>query len=253
MPASVDAAPRRVSWLAVVLGGLAFFLLLGLGTWQLQRLYWKQALLAEIDHRVHSEPVPIGGLMKLFAQTKDVDYWPVIATGIYDHAKEQHFFATHDGAVGYFVYTPLVQEQGGTVLVNRGFVPFELKDPARRPDGQIKGVVTVTGLARNPVVVKPSFLIPDNDPARNIYYWKDLALMAKESGFSKGDRLVPFFVDADAKPNPGGLPRGGVTMTDFPNNHLQYAITWYGLAASLAGVLVVAVWRRKANDVTSCP
>ena len=101
----------------------------------------------------------------------------------------------------------------------------------------MKGEVTITGLARNPLAEKPSFIVPDNDPAKNIYYWKDLSLMARQIGLSQGDALVPFFIDADAKPNPGGLPRGGVTIIDLPNNHLQYAVTWYGLAATLAGVL----------------
>jgi surfeit locus 1 family protein len=247
MAGSADAAPGRFPWLAMVLGGFALAILLGLGTWQVQRMHWKEALLATIDQRIHSEPVPLAQLVKVFAETGDVDYWPVTAIGVFDHAKEQHFFATYDGAVGYFVYTPLVQAGGGTVLVNRGFVPFELKDPATRPDGQIDGPVTLTGLARNPLGEKPSSLVPDNDPAKNIYYWKDLALMAKQSGISGEAALVPFFIDAEARPNPGGFPKGGVTIIDLPNNHLQYAVTWYGLAATLAGFLGVLVWRRTAT------
>jgi surfeit locus 1 family protein len=244
MVGDAGAARRRFPWLAILLGGFALAVLLGLGTWQVQRLHWKEALLATIDQRIHSSPVPVAQLMKVFAETGDVDYWPVSATGVFNHAKEQYFFATHDGAVGYFVYTPLVQEQGGTVFVNRGFVPFELKDPTKRAGGQIDGPVTVTGLARNPLAKKPSFLVPENDPVKNIYYWKDLALMARQSGISGQAGLVPFFIDADAKPNPGGLPQGGVTIIDLPNNHLEYAITWYGLAATLAGFLGVLVWRR---------
>jgi surfeit locus 1 family protein len=246
MAGNAGAARGPFPWLAVLLGAFALVILVGLGTWQMQRLHWKEALLATIDQRIHSEPVPVAQLVKVFAKTADVDYWPVTATGVFDHAKEQHFFATHDGAVGYFVYTPLVEERGGTVFVNRGFVPYELKDPATRAEGQIDGPVTVTGLARNPLAEKPSFLVPDNDAAKNVYYWKDLALMASESGVENA-ALVPFFIDADAKPNPGGLPQGGVTIVSLPNNHLEYAVTWYGLAAALAGVLGVLVWRRAAN------
>jgi surfeit locus 1 family protein len=233
-----------LSWLAILLSGFALALLLGLGTWQVKRLHWKEELLAKIDQRIHSDPVPLAQLVKVFGETGDVDYWRVTATGVFDHAREQHFFATHEGAVGYFVYTPLLQDGGGTVLVNRGFVPFEMKDPATRAQGQIAGPVTVTGLARNPVAQKPFFFMPDNDPAKNTYYWKDITLMAKQIGVSGQGALVPFFIDADATPNPGGFPQGGVTIVDLPNNHLEYAVTWYGLAAALAGVLGAVVWRR---------
>ena len=180
------AAPKRFPWLALILAGVAFAVLIGLGTWQVERLKWKETLLATIDERIHSKPVPLAQLVKLFAETEDVDYWPVTATGVFDHAREQHFFATHDGAAGYFVYTPLVQDRGETILVNRGFVPFDFKDPATRIEGQTEGPVTVTGLARNPLDGKPSSLVPNNDAAKNIYYWKDITLMAKQSGSSGG-------------------------------------------------------------------
>ena len=95
--------------------------------------------------------------------------------------------------------------------------------------------MTITGLARNPLAEKPSSLLPDNDPAKNIFYWKDLAAMAGIRRAAAGARVLPFFIDAGAEPaNPGGLPVGGVTIIDLPNNHLQYALTWYGLAAALA-------------------
>ena len=76
--------------------------------------------------------------------------------------------------------------------------------------------------------------MPDNDPAKNIFFWKDLDAMAASAGLPRRATVLPFFVDADATPNPGGLPIGGVTTIDLPNNHLQYALTWYGLAAALA-------------------
>jgi surfeit locus 1 family protein len=159
-----------------------------------------------------------------------------------DHARERHFLATYDGQSGFFVYTPLKLADGRFVLVNRGFVPYDRKDSATRPEGQVAGLVTITGLARDPLAEKPSFLVPDNDPGKNIFYWKDRDLMARSAGLDPA-LLVPFFVDANNAPNPGGLPVGGVTIVDPPNNHLQYAVTWYGLAAALAGVLGVSLWR----------
>jgi len=232
-------------WLALVLGLAAFVVLIGLGTWQVQRLHWKEALLATIDQRIHSAPLPLADIEKKFAENGDVDYWPVTVSGQFMHEGERHFFATHEGESGFYVYTPLMLADGRVVFVNRGFVPYDLKDAAKRPAGQVAGEVTVTGLARNPLPEKPSSMVPDNDPAKNIFYWKDRDAMAASAGLPAGTSLVPFFVDADKTPNPGGLPVGGVTMIDLPNSHLQYAVTWYGLAAALAGVLGVWLLRSR--------
>jgi surfeit locus 1 family protein len=238
---------RRISWLLLLLSGLALAVLLSLGTWQVKRLHWKEALLAEIDERIHQAPMPLDALLSRLRSGEDIDYVPVVAEGQFDHGKEQFFFATHKGESGYFVYTPLnIANRRETVFVNRGFVPFDRKDAAARADGQVQGAVTITGLARNRLKAKPSFLVPDNDPAKNIFYWKDLDAMAKNAGLDPAS-VLPLFVDANDAPNAGGLPQGSVTLIDLPNNHLQYAITWYGLAAALAGVVAVYMFRRRAD------
>jgi surfeit locus 1 family protein len=107
----------------------------------------------------------------------------------------------------------------------------------------VKGEVTVIGLARNPLAQKPSFIVPDNQPAENIFYWKDLSVMTATAGLPAGAKVLPFFVDANDAPNPGGLPVGGITLINLPNNHFQYALTWYGLAL----VLLVVAGTRLAN------
>ncbi|WP_281011008.1 SURF1 family protein [Borborobacter arsenicus] len=231
--------------LALIFGIPALAILISLGTWQVQRLHWKEALLATIDQRVHSTPLTLTEIEGRFAKTGDVDYWPVTVSGEFLHGGERHFFATNEGQSGYYVYTPLRLSDGRFLLINRGFVPFDNKDPATRPEGQVSGQVTVTGLARNPLAEKPSSMVPDNDPAKNIFYWKDRDVMAATAGLPSGAELVPFFVDADNTPNPGGLPVGDVTIVDLPNSHLQYAVTWYGLAAALAGVLGTWLWRSR--------
>ena len=240
------ATPRRFPWAALILGIVGIAILVSLGTWQVERLAWKEGLLATIDHRIHSAPRPLAGIERQFAETGDVEYGPVEAEGAFDHAGERHFLATYEGQSGFFVYTPLKLADGRFVLVNRGFVPYDRKDPATRAQGQIAGPVTITGLARNPLADKPSSMVPDNDPAKNIFYWKDRDAMGRSAGLDPA-LLVPFFIDANSVPNPGGLPVGGVTIVDLPNNHLQYAVTWYGLAAALAGVLGVWLWRRRAG------
>jgi surfeit locus 1 family protein len=234
---------RRSVAMALGFGLVAFVILLGLGTWQVQRLHWKEDLLHTIDERMHAPAVPLPEAEARFAATGDVDYMPVTVRGTFLHEDERHFFSTWEGASGFDVYTPLRLDDGRYLLVNRGFVPYELKDAAKRPAGQVTGEVTVTGLARNPLTQKPSRMIPDNDPAKNIFYWKDRDAIAATAGLPAGYRLVPFLLDANNAPNPGGLPVGGVTLIDLPNNHLQYAVTWYGLAAALVGVLFVWLCR----------
>lgn len=234
---------QRFPWLVILCATPVLAALLWLGTWQVQRLAWKEDLLATIDARLASQPAPVAEIAQIAAAGGDIRYRPVEVSGTFDHNAEQHFFATHKGASGYFVYTPLERAEGGLVLINRGFVPFDLKERASRPESAIAGEVTVTGLARERLTEKPSFIVPDNDPAANIHYWKDWQLMVAQAGLAPVD-VLPFFIDADATPNPGGLPVGGVTRIDLPNNHLQYAITWYGLALTLIVVVGAFVWRR---------
>jgi surfeit locus 1 family protein len=247
---SVAGRSRPKTALLLCLGLVLFVILLALGTWQIQRLYWKEGLLQTIDQRTHSAPVPLAEVEKRFAATGDVDYTPVTVTGTFLHEGERHFFATWQGQSGFNVFTPLHLEDGRFALINRGFVPYDFKDAAKRPQSQGAGQVTVTGLARNPLPAKPSMMLPDNDARKNIFYWKDRDAMAASASLPAGAGLVPFFIDADATPNPGGLPVGGVTVIDLPNSHLQYAVTWYGLAAALAGVLIFML-RRPAKDASA--
>ena len=234
---------RPKTALLLGLGLVVFVILLALGTWQIQRLHWKEGLLQTIDQRAHSAPRPLAEIESQFASSGDVDYTPVTVSGTFQHQGERHFYSTWDGAAGFDVITPLQLDDGRFVLINRGFVPYDLKDATKRPQGQVAGKVTVTGLARNPLLAKPSMMLPDNDIQKNIFYWKDRDAMSASAGLPAATRFVPFFIDADKTPNPGGLPVGGVTIIDLPNSHLQYAFTWYGLAAALAGVLIVRLRR----------
>ena len=238
-------ARRRLPVITGILVLIALAILVSLGTWQLQRLHWKQGLLADIAARQAAAPVPLADIEAMAASGGDIEYRKVTATGRYINNKERHFFATWRGQTGFYVYTPLELADGHFLFVNRGFVPYENKEPEMRMQGQLTDQQTVTGLARAKLPGKPSSLVPDNDVAKNIFYWKDLDVMAESVGLEKG-RVIPFFVDADSTPNPAGLPIGGVTQVDLPNDHLQYAFTWYGLAAVL--VVVVAIsWFRKSG------
>jgi surfeit locus 1 family protein len=233
-----------------ILTAVAFFaalaILLSLGTWQVQRLHWKEKLLADMAERRVAAPVTLTDIEAMVAGGEDIEYRPVTVSGVFANNRERHFFATWNGQTGYYIYTPLALADGRFLFVNRGFVPFEAKEPEMRKQGQLTGEQTVTGLARARLAEKPSAIVPDNDVVKNIFYWKDLGTMASSVDIP-ADRLVPFFVDAGAAPNPKGLPIGAVTQFDLPNNHLQYAVTWYGLAAALVGVALYAAFRRKGD------
>jgi surfeit locus 1 family protein len=225
----------------LALAGLA--VLIGLGTWQMERKRWKDGLIAKIAARVHADPVPLPAEPSTDSKD-DLEYLHVSVRGRFHHDKERYLYAPTQAGPGWHVYTPIELKPQRIVWVNRGWVPDARKAPETRPQGQVPGEVEVRGLVR--LQMRPGWFAADNDPGRNLWYWPDLAAMTA-SAFPEGpqkatggpqrpDSLV-LAIDADAKPEPpGGLPRGGTTRLELPNRHLEYAVTWYGLAATLFGV-----------------
>jgi surfeit locus 1 family protein len=217
---------------------LTLAILLGLGFWQLDRRVWKEELIARVEARTTAPVAEIPPESEWANVTAERDeYRRVRAVGVFRPADEALVFTSLPdprgkfSGPGYWVLTPLVLESGATVIVNRGFVPDARRDPATRREGQVEGPVSVTGLLR--MSERAGWFTPDNEPARNAWYRRDPAEIARARGL---DRPAPFMIDADATPNPGGLPQGGETRLNFPNNHLQYAITWFGLAGALLAV-----------------
>jgi surfeit locus 1 family protein len=208
--------------------------LVALGVWQLQRLEWKSRLIAERATAVAAAPV---SPPQTLAEARALEFHRVTVEGVFLHGKEILLNAiAAKGDAGFDVLTPLRDAVGRIVFVNRGFVPTDLKNPARRPAGQLAGTMHVSGLLRVPPQERPGWFIPDNRPDRNAWFWVDLPAMAAADGLAN---VAPFYIDADAAPNPGGWPKGGVTPLALPNDHLQYAITWFSLAAALMVIYVV--------------
>lgn len=214
--------------------------LVGLGSWQMSRKAWKEELLSRIAARAKAAPIPLSEALRRWSATGDVEYSHVRLAGRFLHERERHVFAVDERlGPGVHVYTPLETPDRQLVLVNRGFVPAPLVEASRRSAGQAAGEVAVTGLVRRPM--PRGWFIPASEPERNMFYWPDYpTMLGSARGAGKGELTpVPFFVDADAEPaNPGGFPRGGVTRLSLPNRHLEYALTWYGLALTLIGVFV---------------
>ncbi|MFD2238599.1 SURF1 family protein [Aureimonas populi] len=237
-------------WAALILGALGLAVLVNLGLWQVDRLAWKEAIVARIDSRIHAQPIDLARAIAIADETGDIDYMPVSARGRFLHGGERYYLSTREGEAGWNVYTPLVVEGAqAAIMVNRGFVPYARRDPATRAEGQVAGEVDLVGLAREAPAEKPASFLPDNDPAGNNFYWRGLADMSAGLDLPEGVRLLPFFLDAGPGEAPGGYPVGGATVVDISNNHLQYAITWFALAVILAGmlaILIVSQARRRA-------
>lgn len=231
------------NWRTLLWPGLfalaALIVLCELGFWQLQRLSWKQELIARVEERAQRSPPAPSPLEQDWPNVtvERDEYRRVTIVGTFRHDREALAYDLLSDAKGkfsgpgYWVLTPLETTDGATVIVNRGFVPLERKDVATRREGQMTGTVTVTGLMRMPE--ERSWFTPADDPTHGVWQERNPYSIARAYGLS---RTAPFFIDADANPNPGGLPQGGETRLVFPNRHLEYAVTWFGLALALIAV-----------------
>jgi surfeit locus 1 family protein len=236
---------RSLLWLGLfTLLGLAG--LIGLGFWQLERLGWKENLIAEVEARVAAPPVeapPEADWAKLAPD--DYEYRHVRVGGIYEFSHQALVFRALDNprgrfsGPGYLVMTPLRLPNGAHVIVNRGFVPQDQKDRFAAQTGEGSGETIVTGLMR---ASEPrTWFTPADDPSRGEWFTRDPGAIA--AAF-KLERAAPFTIDSDFVGTPGDLPQGGETILAFPNNHLGYAFTWFGMALALAGVFCAYAFTR---------
>ena len=238
-----DAAPARRGLLVPSLAALiALVVLLSLGTWQLERRAWKHELIDTINQRLAGPPVRLpDALNRLDPLT--LEFQRVTFRAAFQHDQEALVFTSGSAlrpdvtGHGYWVFTPARLSGGGTVVVNRGFVPEGRQDPRTRPEGQVAGPVEIVGVLRPPEA--RSLFTPADNPSKNLWFVRDPVAMAAAKNWGP---VAPFYVEQEAPLPPGGLPQSGTITPRLPNNHLQYAITWYGLAAVL--VAVFAAWLR---------
>lgn len=215
---------------AALIALIAIAGLVALGTWQVHRLAWKRALIAQVEARVHAPPVAAPGPAEWPGiDAASAQYRRVQAVGRYLPAQALVQAVTARGA-GWWVMTPLRDAAGWTVLVNRGFVA------ARRAPPPPFGPTVVTGLLR---ISEPGGgFLRANDPAADRWYSRDVAAIATSRRLAG---VAPYFIDAQATAGPPDAPIGGLTVIAFPNNHLIYAITWYGLAVMVAAAFLLFV------------
>jgi surfeit locus 1 family protein len=223
--------PLRVPtlWLIPLLA-----ILCALGTWQIERLHWKLDLLARIHQGLTAPPVPLAEAMPSLdaAHIAAADYRRVSAHGLFENGEEVFFFTTGAQAKPvYHVLTPFLLDDGHTLMVDRGWIPVTPASQAQLHAGDLNGERTIAGIIRKPA--PPNWFTPPVDKLKRIVHTRDPDVIAQNFGFKN---VFPMFLEADATPNPGGWPKGGMTIIDLPNDHLQYAITWFGLAIGLLAV-----------------
>ena len=243
---------RFWGFLVFMLGLMALFITLG--TWQVDRLGEKERLIASITARAGEPP-------KLFPEVAD---WKVFDAGGYDY-RAVTLSGTYrpEGTIlvftslveqkgeysgpGFWVMTPFTLVTGGTVFVNRGFVP-QSSGAAFAQGGALEpGLISIAGVARNAEMI--GSFTPAPDRSRRVEWVRHPARLASMAG-DLPQPVAPVYIDLPAGP-PGALPQGGETVVEFPNNHLGYAITWYGFALLVPFLLFFWVRRQQAAPTPS--
>jgi surfeit locus 1 family protein len=251
VPATDGLKKRPSTKTRIVVLMLAAILFSGfsaLGYWQVERRAWKLDLIERVDARVHGEAVaaPARDDWQNVSRARD-EYRKVTVTGTYRNDLETQVYTATDYGAGYWVLTPLMRDDGTIVMINRGFVPTDKRDPNTRADGMVAGEVTVTGLLRIDEPV--GTFMRDNVPSEERWYSRDVQAMATKRGLD-ATSVAPYFIDGDGVENPGQLPLGGLTKIRFPNNHLVYALTWFGMAllTLVAAWIVLRPRKHESND-----
>jgi surfeit locus 1 family protein len=236
---------------AAVLTAAGIAILIGLGIWQLDRKVWKENLIATLDARLTRAPTDLPPRENWDRLTADHDEYTRVKFPAEFLSGEEALIYTAGSAFrpdvqgqGYWVFAPARLAGGSIVVVDRGFIPYDRKDPATRAQGAPLGTIDIVGVMRWPET-RGTFT-PNDDPKTNVWYLRDQKAIATAK---KWDAPAPFYIEQESPVPPGGLPKPGKLIVSLPDDHLQYAITWFGLALGLAGVYVtwlVGRLRRKA-------
>ncbi|MGC3964168.1 MAG: SURF1 family protein [Rhodocyclaceae bacterium] len=235
--------PRR-GWLLVwtIAGALLCALLIGLGTWQIERRAWKLDLIERVDQRVHAAPQPAPTAGQWGSVNTDNDaYRHVSVRGTFLNDRETLVQASTALGPGFWVLTPLRTDDGHYILINRGYVPDNRREPSTRALTEPVGEQTITGLLR--LTEPQGGFLRSNDAGANRWYSRDVAAIAAARSLP-AESVAPYFIDAESGGNADAdrWPVGGLTVVSFHNSHLVYVITWYTLALMVAGA-VVYLWR----------
>ena len=250
------SAGKRFNPFLAILALLLIVLFAGLGTWQVYRLHWKLDLIARVEARVHAAPAAPPPPARWAGITAASDeYRRTVLRGTYLYDLTTPVQALTEQGSGYWLLTPLCTDDGQIIIVNRGFIPSDLGAPTRYAAHKAgpapcaaaaSAATTITGLLR--IGEQGGAFTRNNDPTANRWFVRDIRAIAAARGVPQA---APFFVDAAANQNPPDSPDrpvGGLTVVNFPNSHLVYAITWYALALMVGGAWW---WAMRAGSAAS--
>jgi surfeit locus 1 family protein len=247
----MTAAPRslRSVVIASIATAIGLVILISLGLWQLDRLAWKEALIATLQQRLAAAPAdlpPVAEWPKLTAD--NAEFRRVKLRVEFPDAPRAEVYAGAPAlradirSPGYFVFAPARVPGGETIAINTGWVPADRKYP------WIGGVRDITGCLRWPE--QPGLFVSDRDASGAIWFVRDPQAMARVRGWGE---VAPFYIDMESPVPPGGLPRPGPLTVNLRNNHLGYAWTWFGLAGTLAGVFAFWLYFGRRKTINSEP
>lgn len=219
-------------WPVLLAAAAGLLVLMALGVWQLQRLAWKEDLLARLAANLTAPPLGLAEAETRLSTGETITFRKVMVTGRFLHAGELHLISVYEGGPGWTIVTPLLTAEGRAVLVDRGVAPDAALERLERPTGE----VTVIGLVRDDVRRKGIF-VPENDAAANRWYWWDRPAMATAAGLEAA-AAARFILQVMPSGPPAAFPRPLPPEFGLRNNHLGYAITWFGLAAVLVAMTV---------------
>lgn len=212
----------------IVIGLAGIAILVSLGTWQLQRLTWKEGVLAQIETEIGAQPVAVPVDI-----SPDLKYLPVVARGVIGDGELHVLVSRKQIGAGYRVIAPLTLDDGRSVLLDRGFIPLDAKQAARTG-----GTQTIIGNLHWPDDMNGS--TPAPDLARNIWFGRDIPAMAEALD------TAPVLIVARSATGEGIEPLP-VGTEGIPNDHLNYAITWFSLALVWFGMTLFLLWRIKTR------
>lgn len=237
--------PPRI-WPVVLATLVGLAILVTLGVWQVQRLAWKEALLAQLAANAAAEPVDLATAYNMARAGANAEFVRVKFSGTYDNAAWMKMLSTYDGGQGWTIITPAASEDGWAVIVDRGKLPGQRLEHFDQPQGlqQIEGVIRTHPHGQ-------SFYDPANDPKGNMWYWWDVKAMLATSSLAASLKPFPFVVQLVPSATAAEFPRPEEPKSDLANNHLGYAITWFGLALTLLGVagFYINDLRRRRRDM----
>jgi surfeit locus 1 family protein len=230
-----------------VLAALLTFI--ALGTWQIERKAWKEALIETLAQRLSAAAAPLpprarwAGLDRADDEFRRVGlsaaFVPDTEALVYTAASASR---SDVSGPGYWVFALARLANGDLVAVNRGFVPADHKDPGTRAAHALLGSIDMVGVMRWPE--RHGYFAPKDDPGHNLWFVRDHLAIAAAKGWGE---IAPFFIDLETPVPPSGWPRPGALKMNIRNEHLQYAITWYALAGALAIMFVLWLKNHRRN------